>query len=190
MTKRFKPFGAAASLTLMKTKLLVLLFALLTAASSFASVTAEQAKQQFERMKRLAGTWQARSTRGWEGRYTVRVIARGSAILITSEFVDEPGEGMATLYYLDGEQLKLTHYCEARNQPTLVLTELAEGGKRAEFAFVSGTGMASRDVGHMDGLVVRFDGDDAHHDRWSWYAKGKERWMEDIEYRRVAAHEQ
>jgi hypothetical protein len=173
----------------MTARLLVPLFALLTASSTFASVTADQAKQQFERMKRLAGTWQARSTKGWEGRYTVRVIARGSAILVTSEFVDEPGEGMATLYYLDGAQLKLTHYCEAGNQPTLVLTEVADGGKRAEFAFVGGTGMVSRDVGHMDGLVVRFEGDDIHHDRWSWYANGKEGWMEDIEYRRIAAHE-
>jgi hypothetical protein len=162
----------------MKTKVLVLILALLTAASTVFAVTPEQAKQQFERMKRLAGTWQGKSTKGWESRVAVRVIARGSAILVTSEFVDEPGEGMATLYY---------HYCEARNQPTLVLSDLSDDGKRAEFTFHGGTGMASRDVGHMDRLIVRFDGDDVHHDRWSWYSKGKESWMEDIEYRRVAA---
>lgn len=167
----------------MKTLLLVLL----TLATNAFAVTPEQAKQHFERMKRLAGRWEAKSTKGWEGRYDVRVIARGSAILVTSEFVDEPGEGMATVYFLDGGQLKLTHYCEARNQPTLVLSDLSDDGKRAEFTFHGGTGMASRDVGHMDRLIVRFEGDDVHHDRWSWYSKGKESWMEDIEYRRVAS---
>jgi hypothetical protein len=169
----------------MKT-LIAILLAFTT--SAFA-VTPEQAKQQFERMKRTSGRWQGKSTKGWENRVDVRVIARGSAILSTSEFIGENGEGMATLYYLDGGQLKLTHYCEARNQPTLVLSDLSDDGKRAEFTFQSGTGMASRDAGHMDRLVVRYDGDDLHHDRWSWYANGKESWMEDIEYRRVVAHE-
>ena len=168
----------------MQRKLAILiLFAL---SSGAYAVTPEQAKQQFERMKRMAGTWQGKSTKGWENRVDVRIIARGSAILSTSEFIGENGEGMATLYYLDNGQLKLTHYCEARNQPTLVLSDLSDDGKRAEFTFQSGTGMASRDTGHMDRLVVRFEGDDVHHDRWSWYAKGKESWMEDIEYRRVA----
>ena len=170
----------------MRTIFIIIFFAL---TSSAYAVTPEQATQQFERMKRMAGTWQGKSTKGWENRVTIRVIARGSAILSTSEFIGENGEGMATLYYLDGGQLKLTHYCEARNQPTLVLSELSEDGKRAEFTFHSGTGMASRDVGHMDRLIVRFEGDDVHHDRWSWYSKGKESWMEDIEYRRVAANE-
>ncbi|HYC93622.1 MAG TPA: hypothetical protein VEO54_30740 [Thermoanaerobaculia bacterium] len=77
----------------MKTRLLALLLSFLAAASSAGAVTTEQARQQFERMKRLAGTWQGKSTKGWESRIAVRVIARGSAILVTSAFVDDPGHG-------------------------------------------------------------------------------------------------
>lgn len=148
-------------------------------------LSAADAKQQFERLKALAGRWEGSSTKGWKSNVIIRVIARGSAVMQTSEFQDEPGEGMATVYFLDRGKLMLTHYCEAGNQPTLVAAGMSTDGRQLAFAFQSGTGMTSRDQGHMDSLTMRFASDGGYSGRWTWYANGKESWMEDIRYRRV-----
>jgi hypothetical protein len=139
----------------------------------------------FDAMKRLAGVWEGKSTKGWTERQVVRVIARGSAVLFTTEFTGAGGEGMATVYHRDGKALVVTHYCEAGNQPTLELVKESPDGATLEFAFVRGTGMASRDVGHMDRLILHFIDGDRYTERWTWYQDGKEKWLEDATYRRV-----
>ena len=122
---------------------------------------------------------------GWEAGEDFRVIARGSAILVTSEFKDAPGEGMATVFFVDQGRLKLTHYCEARNQPTLVATSITSDSITLEFE--SGTGMASRDTGHMDKVVMKFRDHDHFTEQWSWYQNGQQRLFEEVEYRRAPA---
>jgi hypothetical protein len=87
--------------------------------------------------------------------------------------------------YIDKGRLLLTHYCEARNQPTLIASSISPDGNTIIFTFLSGTGMKSRDDGHMDQMTLKFDGADSYHERWTWYGNGTERWLEDIENRRV-----
>lgn len=143
------------------------------------------ARQTLARLAALDGRWEGRSTKGWENTLQNISIAKGSAILSTSTFKDTAHEAMATLFYLDGERLLLTHYCEAGNQPTLVASSAAPDGGSVTFTFLRGTGMRSRDDGHMDKVVVRFI-DDAHFSsQWTWYQGGKERWLEEVTYRRV-----
>ena len=101
------------------------------------------------------------------------------------DFRDTPEEAMAEVYYLDQGRLLLTHYCEARNQPTLVASAISEDGNTIEFTFLHGTGMPSRDTGHMDKMVLYLSGTDTYASQWTWYAKGKENWMERIESRRA-----
>lgn len=134
----------------------------------------------FERLKKLAGVWSGRSTKGWTDRATVEVIAGGSVILMRGEGAHE-NEVMVTAIHLDGERLLLTHYCVARNQPRLVASSISDDGSRMVFTFLDGTGMASRDTGHMDQAVVEVVDDDHYSTHWTWYAKGEERWMEKIE---------
>jgi hypothetical protein len=92
---------------------------------------------------------------------------------------------MVTLYSLDGDNLVLTHYCEARNQPYLMATEIDEDATILRFAFQRGGNMASRDVGHMDSSVFQFVDEDEFISKWSWYQDGSEDWMEEIHYRRL-----
>jgi hypothetical protein len=139
----------------------------------------------FARMKQLAGRWGTQSTKGWSGGDLIRVICRGSAVLVESEFDDNAEAGMATLYYLDKGRLLLTHYCEAKNQPTLVATGQSADGKVVLFTFLSGTGMTSRDEGHMDKVVFRFIDEDSYTSQWTWYSAGSEKWLEEIENRRL-----
>jgi hypothetical protein len=142
------------------------------------------ARRAFERMKCLEGTWQGKSTKGWEERTTFKVIAGGSAVMYTS-FDAHPGQTMLTVFHLDGEHLMLTHYCVARNQPRLRATEISQDGNTITFTFLDATNLTSRDKGHMDKALFRFDGDDRFTTKWTWYQDGQERWMEEIMMTRV-----
>lgn len=143
------------------------------------------ARLAYERFKGLAGDWEGHSTKGWTERLTIRPIAGGSCVMETSTFAHGDGDAMVTMYHLDGEQLMLTHYCMAKNQPRLRATEVSPDGREMTFTFVDGTNMASRDVGHMDKVRIWFEGDDGYRSQWTFYAKGKEQWMEAISYKRV-----
>jgi len=138
----------------------------------------------FERLKKLAGPWTGRSTKGWIDRNEIEVIAAKSVILMRGEDAHR-NEVMATAIHMDGQRLVLTHYCVAGNQPRLVASEISDDGRRIVFTFLDGTGMASRDTGHMDKVVFQLLDDDHYTTQWTWYAKGSERWMEKIERERV-----
>ena len=67
----------------------------------------------FDRLKRLEGTWD-------EAEYgrviNYRLTGRGSALI--EEFVGDPP--MTSVYHLDHDELRMTHYCNAGNQPRMV----------------------------------------------------------------------
>jgi hypothetical protein len=150
-------------------------------------VSAEAARAAFERIQALAGRWRGSSTRGWTDTIRVRVIARGSAVVMDAGGAAEggagahPGEEMMTVFYLDHGRLMLTHYCVARNHPRLVAVSAEGGGRVLEFRFVDGANLASRDVGHMDSMVMRIDAPDRFTSRWTWHAGGVSQWTEEIE---------
>jgi len=152
------------------------------------SVSREEALQVFERLKKQAGEWAGSSTAGWEGTARHTVMARGSVVLVTSKFNDAEHDGMATAMHMDGDRLLLTHYCEAKNQPRLALSRVEDDGRTAIFTFFDGTNMTSRDRGHMDKVIIRFQDDDHYTSQWTWYQGGQERWLEEITHSRV--HEQ
>ena len=94
---------------------------------------------------------------------------------------------MITMYHMDGDHFMLTHYCMAKNQPRMRVTDISEDGKTLTFSFLDGTNLPTRDKGHMDKCVLTIDGPDAFHSRWTWYQDGKESWMEDVVYRRKSS---
>jgi predicted enzyme related to lactoylglutathione lyase len=144
-----------------------------------------RARAAFERFKGLAGRWRAESTKGWSEEVSYEVAARGSAVLGRTRFRDAPDRSMATLFVLDGTRLVVTHVCEARNQPRLEATRISADAAEVELTFLDATALASRDRGHMDRAVYRFDGPDRFSSRWTWYQDGDEGWMEEITYVRI-----
>jgi hypothetical protein len=140
---------------------------------------ASAARATFERFKRFAGTWTGTSTKGWTETMEIKVIAGGSAVVEMSDAAHF-GEAMATMFHMDGDRLLLTHYCIAKNQPRLAATSFEDGGKTVTFTFLDGTGLASRNTGHMDKVVYHFVDDDHASSQWTWYQDGKEQWMEDV----------
>lgn len=143
----------------------------------------ERVERAFERFRGLVGDWRARSTKGWTSRSEYRLLGRGTVVMAISSFDDAPPErDMASAIHRDGGRLLLTHYCEAGNQPRLVATRISPDASEVEFEFLDGTGMESRDEGHMDRAVFRFLDGDRFTSRWTWYKGGRESWMEEITY--------
>jgi hypothetical protein len=74
----------------------------------------------FERLKTLQGTWEAAGKDGTTAKTTFELVATGTVLLERYSNSAMPGGGqMVTAYHLDGQDLVLTHYCIAKNQPTL-----------------------------------------------------------------------
>lgn len=139
----------------------------------------------FERYKSMEGRWIGESTAGWENEVVYSVIARGSVVMAESNFAAHPGEKMVTMFHMHEGRLMLTHYCVAGNQPRLAATELTEDGRGATFTWLDGTGLGSRDEGHMDQAVIYFDEDGGYTSKWTWYQDGEESWMEEIRVERA-----
>jgi hypothetical protein len=117
-----------------------------------------------DRMSALAGDWHG--TMSWRGARsetgtitaTYRVTAMGSAVVETLMSNGVPT--MTSVYHLDGSDLRVTHYCGARNQPRLKAdrVDLEEGV--LDFDYVDATNLASPSAPHVNGIKLQFDGND------------------------------
>jgi hypothetical protein len=94
---------------------------------------------------------------------------------------------MLTLFHRDGEELLLTHYCVAGNQPRLIASAIGED--ELSFSFRDATHLPAPEQGHMHECRLRFEGPDRFTSQWSFYSGGHESWMEEIAYRRLVAAE-
>jgi len=176
------------SITIVVVTLMLFLLGADKKADPPATQPASAAFAAYEKFKSLEGTWEGKSSKGWKERVAYAVIAGGSCVMETSEMLhgkDEEPMKMATAYHMDGPNLMLTHYCAAKNQPRMRGTEISADGGEVLFTFLDGTNLPSRDKGHMDKAHIKFVDADTIHAKWTWYADGKEQWMEEIEYKRV-----
>jgi hypothetical protein len=154
-----------------------------TLALTFAPADAS-AKQTFDRLKKLAGTWEGKAGHGAEAqtaKVVYKVTGAGSALMET-QFPGSPHE-MVTIYHLDGDKLMLTHYCAAQNQPRMRLVAGADP-TRLRFDFVGGTNMKPADA-HMHSLTLRLLDDDHIVSEWAFYANGKPGDVAKFDLRRV-----
>ena len=136
----------------------------------------------FERLKSLAGEWQANTKMG-TARLTYEVIAGGSALVERDTVADMPA--MLTVYNLDGNRLILTHYCMAGNQPRMQARSYDAGSGEINFDFLDATNLASPSAGHMHNARFRFVDHDHFKSAWQFYVNGAPQRTEDFEYTRV-----
>ncbi len=151
--------------------------------SRSSSAQKSPARAAWDRFRELEGTWIGDSTKGWRESVSFKTIAGGSALVETS-FDAHPNETMLTIFHLDGDELVLTHYCVAKNQPRLRATAFSDDGRTVTFTFAGGGNLADRNRGHMDQAVFRFDSPDRVSTKWTWYQNGAERWLEEIHLER------
>jgi hypothetical protein len=125
------------------------------------------ASAAFERLKSLAGTWETKTAKGQIVTTTFELTANGTVLLERYANPALPGGGhMVTAYHLDGPSLILTHYCIAKNQPTLKADRFDPITGEIQFEFVRATNLANESAGHMRRALYRIE--DANHFTTSW----------------------
>ncbi len=126
----------------------------------------------FETLKSLAGTWTgkagAKGSEGSAATVTYRLTAGGSALVET--LFPGTAHEMVTVYHLDGDGVKMTHYCTAGNQPTLRL--VAVDGNTFRFDFESGSNMKPDDM-HMHSMTLTMKDPDHIVAEWTAFKGGQ-----------------
>lgn len=141
--------------------------------------------EAFEKLKLLVGHWETDKTNMQKATLDLELTSGGTAVLEKFHMVDngKPVE-MTTLYYLDGGDVKLTHYCMAGNQPTMKGSYAAES-KTITFDLVSVSNLKTADDGHMHHAVYTFIDNDHLKTTWTFRKDQKDAFTEDVTYVRT-----
>ena len=119
-----------------------------------AQATDSGAKKAFEKMKSLAGSWQG-TIMGISINLTIRVASSGTALLheANTEGGGPPNHEI-TMFYVEGDRLLATHYCDGGNRARFE-GKLSPDGKTNEFNFLDVTGSTQGGlVKHMVFTVI------------------------------------
>ena len=128
---------------------------------------------EFEKIKRLAGTWQGRSImQGKEQDITItfEVTSAGSAV-VARHFPGTPSE-MVSVYHDNEGELSMTHYCALKNQPILGLKNATANS--IELEYIDGINIDQQKDTHMRSLTITFVDDKRITEEWSMYKDGKQ----------------
>ena len=141
--------------------------------------------EAFEKLKALVGHWETDKTNMNKATLDLELTSGGTAVLEKFHMVDngKPVE-MTTLYYLDGDQVKLTHYCMAGNQPTMS-GSYAPDTRTIAFNLVSISNLQSPDDGYMYHAVYTFIDNDHFKTTWTFQKAQKNAFTEDVTYVRT-----
>ena len=155
------------------------------AISTGSAMAAGNGADTFEKMKALVGDWQTETPAG--GKATLHIeLASGGTALLEKFHMEENGKPveMITLYFVDGDKLKLTHYCMAGNQPTMA-GSYDPATKTIKFDFVSISNLKSPDTGHMHHALYTLIDNDHFKTNWTFRKDQKDSFTEDVSYVRV-----
>ncbi len=137
---------------------------------------ASDAQKAFDQLKTLAGSWAGQLTTfpkepsvdGKFAQFSLRVTSLGNAFVHEMSISGRPDHPV-TMFYLDGDRLLLTHYCDAGNRPRMV-GKVSPDGKTVEFEFLDLSG--SNQYGHMHHVVFTVIDANHHTEDWTWMDPG------------------
>ena len=131
------------------------------------------AASPLDAIKALAGEWTGKASHGdekFDATVSYRVTSGGSAVVETL-FAGTPHE-MITMYHMNGNDLLLTHYCAAQNQPRMRAAK-SENAKKLEFKFLDGTNMDPAKDMHMHEASIELVDADHIKSEWVTFVQGK-----------------
>lgn len=119
-----------------------------------------QSKLLFDRLRALEGKWDG--TARWieipDSEFKMRAVysltGRGTAIV--EDLISEGVTTMTSVYHLDGDTLRMTHYCGAGNQPRLKALADQRKTDRIKFQILDVTNLVSPDSAHVVGAEIIF----------------------------------
>ena len=148
--------------------------------SSVAAAPSE-AQKSFATVKSLAGEWEGPVTvpdapemSGSKMHLSLRVTSRGHALVHEFQEVGTPLDATkydhpVTMFYVDGDQLTLVHYCDAGNRPRMIGKTLPDG-KTVDFELKDISGSTEHHMHHSVFTII----DDNHHtEDWTFMMKDK-----------------
>ncbi len=149
-----------------------LLAAVYLAAMSIVVFAESNAAVSFTTMKSLAGDWEGAittvpadpSVQGKSARVTIRVTSLGNAVLHEMKVEGRPDDPI-TMFYVEQDQLRLTHYCDAGNRPRMNGKTSADG-KGVEFSLLDLSG--GTENGHMHNAAFTPIDPDHHVEEWTY----------------------
>jgi hypothetical protein len=183
----------------MKTRIALSLLLVLMGATAFAQSDAQkpvvesaalkssvvpapsEAEKSFTTLKTLAGEWEGIATvpdapqmSGAKMHLSLRVTSRGNALVHEMQEAGTPLDATkydhpVTMFYVDGDQLTLIHYCDAGNRPRMI-GKLSPDGKAIEFELKDISG--SPDY-HMHHSVITLIDANHHTEDWTFMMKDK-----------------
>ena len=150
------------------------------------SLSAQNAATAFQHIRQLEGNWHG--TMQWIGiqpqpsPLDATYTSTGADSAVIENLIVKGKPFMTTVYHLDGADLRMTHYCAAKNQPRLKATHIDDGG--VDFAFVDATNIDKSHPGHVEGMKLRFVSADQVTIDFTFGGDGKQR-VEHIELKRL-----
>ena len=124
-----------------------------------AAAAQSDAKKAFEKMKTLAGSWQG-TVMDIPINFTIRAVSSGTAILHEGDTSGVgPPKHEVTMFYLEGDRLLATHYCDAGNRSRWE-GKMSPDGKAIEFSFLDVAGPTRG--GYLKDMVITMIDADHH----------------------------
>jgi hypothetical protein len=144
----------------------------------------------FDRLKRLAGEWEGTyewsQGRNESGKLKANYYLTGNGSALVENLIMGDAPTMTTVYHLDGVDLRMTHYCAARNQPRLKATQIDESAGTLEFSFVDVTN-ASVSPAYVNAFRLQFLENDRLNLRFTFGGGSGNGAIENMALKRVAA---
>jgi hypothetical protein len=137
---------------------------------STAAFAQSDAQKSFDNLKNLAGSWEG-SVDGKAMHATLRVTSMGNALMHEMSMAGRPDDPI-TMFYIDGNRLLLTHYCDAGNRPRMTAT-MSPDGKKVDFTFLDVANFNDAQGGHMQHAVFTTVDANHHTEDWTFLAQGK-----------------
>jgi len=114
--------------------------------------------KMLERMAQLEGAWEgsyswSSGRAGGALKASYYVTGNGSAVVENLIMGVQPS--MTSVYHLDGQNLRMTHFCAARNQPRLRAAEVDAEAGHASFTFVDATNVTPKNPAHVRQASIR-----------------------------------
>jgi hypothetical protein len=126
-------------------------------------------------MKSLAGTWTGQFSEGGgkeTNPATDRYQVTGGGSTVMENMAPGTEYEMVTMYYAEGDDVCMTHYCAIGNHPKMKAARQTDP-KVLSFDF-AGSGVANPAVdGHMHSLKLEFPDKDHLIAHWNFYKDGK-----------------
>ena len=173
---------------------LLMAIALITVAVAIAGATTGpdtggrgiDAKAAFAQLKQLEGVWEAPAAGGKTARTEFELTANGTVLIERYTNAALPGGGkMATAYHLDGNDLVLTHYCIANNQPVLRAERFDAATREIQFEFLRAGNLPSPAAGHMHRASYRIVDADHFVTEWDFFENGARKMTEKETFTRI-----